>query len=458
MRNWLIDGLLRHFSGEVMTFLIWDGEFTESNMHLTNSGFSKKKVSGRFAPKSNYFIMKFPRFLLITALALLAAVLVAQSIWVSHADLRVLPGQGARQQTVPLADTVISDATAVALPEKKRVIRVGLLLDTSNSMDGLIDQARAQLWEFVNAMAREQVDGDTPDLELALYEYGNDGLSSRNGYLRQVCAFTSELDLISEKLFALTTNGGYEYCATVIQAATRELIWNDLASDVQVLFIAGNEEFYQGGVSWKKACSDAREKHITVNTIYCGEYESGVREGWKAGAQAGGGRYMNIDSNLETVFIDAPQDEELSLLNSRLNETYIYYGAYGQDKFRNQEIQDSNAGSYGKASFSSRAVSKASSFYKNDSWDLVDASREKGFDISKVERQYLPEQYKHKSDAELLVIIGINRAERERITLRINALNSERSAWIAANSKGTLAPTLSSAMLDAIRTQISSAQ
>ena len=35
-------------------------------------------------------------------------------------------------------------------PVTKRYIKVALLLDTSNSMDGLIDQAKAQLWEIVN--------------------------------------------------------------------------------------------------------------------------------------------------------------------------------------------------------------------------------------------------------------------------------------------------------------------
>ena len=33
---------------------------------------------------------------------------------------------------------------------EKQNIKVALLLDTSNSMDGLIDQAKAQLWEIVN--------------------------------------------------------------------------------------------------------------------------------------------------------------------------------------------------------------------------------------------------------------------------------------------------------------------
>ena len=33
---------------------------------------------------------------------------------------------------------------------EKQYVKIALLLDTSNSMDGLINQAKAQLWDIVN--------------------------------------------------------------------------------------------------------------------------------------------------------------------------------------------------------------------------------------------------------------------------------------------------------------------
>ena len=39
------------------------------------------------------------------------------------------------------------------LKEDSPEIKVALLLDTSNSMDGLIDQAKAQLWQIVNELS-----------------------------------------------------------------------------------------------------------------------------------------------------------------------------------------------------------------------------------------------------------------------------------------------------------------
>ena len=78
-----------------------------------------------------------------------------------------------------------TDKHNVAAPAKDQTIMIALLLDTSNSMDGLIDQAKSQLWKIVNEVAAAKSgDGKQPNIKIALYEYGNDGLSSSEGYIR----------------------------------------------------------------------------------------------------------------------------------------------------------------------------------------------------------------------------------------------------------------------------------
>ena len=71
--------------------------------------------------------------------------------------------------------------TAIHEPSKQ-FIKVALLLDTSNSMDGLIDQAKAQLWEIVNELSYAKCDDSKPNLQIALYEYGNDRLNGDEGF------------------------------------------------------------------------------------------------------------------------------------------------------------------------------------------------------------------------------------------------------------------------------------
>src|SRR5918995_1888448 len=155
-------------------------------------------------------------------------------------------------------------------------IQIALLLDTSNSMDGLIEQAKSQLWSVVNEVAAAKSgDGTQPNIKIALYEYGNDGLSSDEGYIRQVSALTDDLDVISEKLFSLSTNGGNEFCGQVIKTALNQLAWSASKADLKMIFIAGNEPFTMGSVSYELACGAAKEKGVVVNTIYCGEFYDG---------------------------------------------------------------------------------------------------------------------------------------------------------------------------------------
>ena len=51
-------------------------------------------------------------------------------------------------------------------------IQAAILLDVSNSMDGLIDQAKTQLWNMVSVMGKAQCNNVAPQIEIALYEYG----------------------------------------------------------------------------------------------------------------------------------------------------------------------------------------------------------------------------------------------------------------------------------------------
>ncbi len=347
-------------------------------------------------------------------------------------------------------------AQAIVPDEKpaNNVVKIALLLDTSNSMDGLINQAKAQLWDIVNKFTHAKCgNGDRPTLQIALYQYGNDYLSSKEGYIQQVLNFSSDLDEISEKLFSLTTNGGEEYCGEVIQTSLNQLEWGKNPDNLKMIFIAGNEPFTQGKLNYKDAVTDAKEKDIIVNTIFCGNYEQGINTDWKNGAILTGGEYIAIDHNKRVVHIDTPYDDIIIKLNGRLNGTYISYGAMGASKMAMQAEQDSNAQELEEVVIIKRAVSKSSRMYKNSSWDLVDASDDKDFDISVIEKKQLPSELKEKSNAEIDRYIKNKKTERTKIQKEIQELNSKRDAYITKNQKENATGELENAMLNAIKKQ-----
>jgi len=358
---------------------------------------------------------------------------------------------------ISIASGFTSFHSVESVPEKTvakdQQIMLALLLDTSNSMDGLIDQAKSQLWKIVNELATAKCgDGSRPSIKIALYEYGNDGLSSAEGYIRQVSVLTDDLDVISEKLFALTTNGGNEFCGQVIKTSLNQLGWSSSQADLKMIFIAGNEPFTQGSVSYHIACSVANEKGVVVNTIFCGDFEEGMQTNWKDGADMTGGTYMSIEQNRKTVYISTPYDSKIAECNERLNKTYIYYGESGEQKKAAQATQDSNAESYGMANKVERAVSKSSHVYKNSSWDLVDAAKEDEAIISAAPSEQLPAEMQGMSAAQRKVYVAQKANERKKIQNEIQELSKKRQEYIATHSqKGSEETMLDAAMIKAIR-------
>ncbi|MCE7872668.1 VWA domain-containing protein [bacterium CPR1] len=333
-------------------------------------------------------------------------------------------------------------------------IQLALLLDTSNSMDGLIDQAKSQLWKVVNEFSEMKKDGKVPRLEVALYQYGNDGLNAREGYVQQVVSFTTDLDKVSEQLFKLKTNGGEEYCGWVMRSALKQLSWSDNPKDIRVMFIAGNEPFSQGTVNYKEVCASARQKDVLVNTIFCGPRGEGVETAWSDGARLGGGDYLCIDQDRKVVDIPTPYDAELATLSTKVNETYVAYGDRGGAGRARQEEQDKNAVAAAPSVAAQRASTKAGANYSNAGWDLVDASREGEVDVRKVPKDQLPAEMQSMNEGERAAYVEKKSRERSALQARIRELSAKRDAFLAEKQKAASGEeTLDEAMIKAVRNE-----
>jgi len=330
----------------------------------------------------------------------------------------------------------INHRTEIETPKKIKnnpKIQAAILLDVSNSMDGLIEQAKAQLWTMVNVMGKAKCNSETPQIEIALYEYGRDNNDLKKGYVKQITPFTSDLDNLSQKLFQLTTNGGQEYCGYVIHTSLNELNWDTISSNYKVIFISGNEDFLQGNISYTLACTEAKNKGVIVNTIYCGDRLQGIKEHWNLLGECGNGSFTNINSDAKPEDIPTPYDSTLITLNNKLNATYIYYGAAGKGKKELQgsmDVANLTVNSYAGVN---RAVAKASpGTYKNSTWDLVDAKEDDKKILDKVDFKTLPDSLQKKSKAELEVMVNQKSKERAGIQKEMQDVNMKREAYIAA--------------------------
>ena len=317
----------------------------------------------------------------------------------------------------------------------KSKIQVALLLDTSGSMDGLIEQAKARLWDIVNTLTTLKYNGKTPTIEIALYEYGNSGLTPESNYIRQISALSTDLDVISQNLFALTTNGGDEYCGAVILDATKKMDWGTSQSDMKLIYIAGNEEFNQGEIAYEKAIQEAREQDIYVNTIFCGDRMEGINTFWKNGADKGSGKFFNINTDEQIAYIETPYDSKISDYNTKMNETYVQYGSLGAEKKQNQVMQDFNASTLSSSAATERTVSKSKAVYANSSWDLVDKVKDDKSAIKQLKKEELPSELKGKSCKGIEQYVSKKAKEREGIQRKIGELAKKRQAYIDQQQK-----------------------
>jgi len=327
------------------------------------------------------------------------------------------------------SDIILTDREPVDGP----VIQLAICLDTSGSMEGLINQARTRIWSVVNRLDRAELNGKKPRLEVAIIQYGSNMQSSSEGYMTCVQPFTSDLDRISEALFSLQVDGSAEYCGQVIQLATQQLGWlpkND--ETLKVIVIAGNEEFTQGPVAYQNSVPGAVEYGITINTVHCGDSRQGRDGMWAHAAMLGGGEFNNIDQNRDFIEIHCPQDDRILELNGDLNATYLYYGSEGKDSRRRQTLADSaNADASGMA-MQERIASKAGGSYNNFRWDLIDAAEDDEFELADIDRETLAEPLQTLSDEELQAKIDEFAAKRSALQTEITKLSSERTEWLTA--------------------------
>ncbi len=369
--------------------------------------------------------------------------------------------QGKRQQfyltSAPPADpTVLKEATTSA--EQK--IQVAILLDVSNSMDGLIDQAKAQLWTMVNTLGRVQCSNKkAPRIEIALYEYGTPRNDRESGYIKQINNFISDLDSLSENLFGLTTNGGDEYCGQVIYRSIQELKWDPNPASYKVIFIAGNESFRQGTVPFTKACDAAKSKGVVVNTVYCGDRMQAIREYWNLQAECGNGNFSFINQNEKIEDMPTPFDELIYKLNQQLNQTYIPYGVQGKQYYSKQERMDAANETVSKKAAIQRAEAKSNSkIYNNAGWDLVDRASEGDAVYDQLDFKTLPDSLQRKTKPQLKQVVDQKRKERISIQAQIVSANQQRAAYIreqqAKGSGGKQSATLETEVEKIIRDQV----
>ncbi len=356
-------------------------------------------------------------------------------------------------ETQPLSE-VPRQAPIERPADQVPVVELAICLDTSGSMDGLIEAAKQRLWSVVNDLALAK---PTPRLRVALLTFGNDGHVAENGWVHINTPFTEDLDKVSQQLFALTTNGGTELVARVMKVSLEQLRWTPGDHNLKLMIVAGNESADQDQLfQAPEIAARVINKGILVNTIYCGGEGDAEAPGWAAVARRADGHFATIDHGQVLQDPPTPFDDELTSLSTALNGTYVFYGREGKRAQSNQQRQDQNAQQSGKPVAAQRAMTKGGKLYFNGAWDLVDASKEEGFDLAKMSDEDLPEEM-HALDLEQKKsFLKAKTEERDTLQKKVGELGGQRTLWLEDERKKQAVDdsrTFDRVVRDAIRTQ-----
>jgi hypothetical protein len=253
-------------------------------------------------------------------------------------------------------------------------IQIAFLLDASGSMEGLITQAQGQIWSMSETLLLARKEDKPVQTEFAVISYGNtydDPLFFSTVHSE----FSTNLDSLAEALLEIEVNGGDECCGAVIQQSLDVLNWSKSPGDLKLIFIAGNEPFDQCLTSYQLAIQNAIDKHIMVNTLFCGYPGQPESLLWIQAAEISKGQFIAIETDSIAKYSETFWDDKIIELNDRLNETIVPTRNEGDSLYRKMVHIDEMTQWLGKNVMRQRIAYKSKFSMDQINWDLVNQFR-----------------------------------------------------------------------------------
>jgi hypothetical protein len=186
--------------------------------------------------------------------------------------------------------------------------------------------------------------------------------------------------------------------------------------------------------------------------------QRGIAEQWKTAAQAANGDYSNINQQYQAKYIAAPQDDEISALSSKLDQTQVPMGAGGRQRQEEKGMAlEKTASAAPAAALSMRAYRASDQNTKADAeWDAVAAIASGSKDYADIKKEDLPEDLRKLSDKERKDKLETMVTERKEIQNKITALNLSRQKYLTEQERlntSADSKTLEEAILETIHKQ-----
>jgi uncharacterized protein YegL len=302
-------------------------------------------------------------------------------------------------------------------------------LDTTSSMSGLIDGAKAKIWEIAR---RAQEGKPAPEVRIGLVAYRDRG----DEYVTKVLDLTGDLDTVYAKLTELSAAGGGdgpEHVLKGLSDAVNAVHWSQDKQAVKLVYLVGDappHEDYDDGLTLAGVLADAQQRGIRISAIRCGS-DTTTLEKWTMIARRTDGEVSSIEqSGGVRAAAATPYDAELARLNAELAKTEIHYGS-SAERMEAADVVAKNVAA------PVAAQAERAGFYAARSAGVGGATKKdltaaKPSAAAAVATAELPESMQRMTADERAKLLEQKRAERERVLAQIKEANTKRDAVLKA--------------------------
>jgi hypothetical protein len=328
----------------------------------------------------------------------------------------------------------VSDPPVNIVPVAAPKIEAVFVLDTTSSMNGMIEAAKEKIWSIASTMASAQ---PAPEIKIGLVAFRDRG----DRYVTQVIDLSEDLDSMYATLMDFRAQGGGDGPESVNQAlhdAVQSISWSQDPDSYQVIFLVGDAPphmDYQDDVKYPVTLAAARMKGIVVNTIQCGNDPTTTQQ-WVQIAQLSQGRHFNVAQGGDAIAISTPHDTELATLSKALDDTRMYYGNEAERVEQDLKVAAADK-LHSFASVSSRArraaynTSAAGTVNFLGDGELIDDIAEGRVDLSEIDTDELPAAMRPMSAPQQQALIAEVKIKRDALQRQIGELAKERESYIA---------------------------
>ena len=356
-------------------------------------------------------------------------------------------------KNIPTDPPIDHHLTAIENPK----VDVVFVLDTTGSMEGLIQTAKEKIWSIATTMASAQ---QAPEIRIGLVAYRDRG----DSYVTKVVDLSADLDSVYATLMDFQAAGGGDTPEDVNRAlydAVHNMSWSQDSQAYQAIFLVGDAPPHMdyNEARYPEIVASALEKDIVINTIQCGEIGTTV-DPWTQIASLSHGEFFQVEQAGGAVAFTTPYDEEIATLSAKLDNTRLYYGTEKEKEKMRGKVAATEKLHEG-ASFASRARrgafnaslgGRANLLGENE---LIAAVASGSVDLSELEEDALPEALKPMAPAEQEAFVAGLAEERQDLQRQIRELAEDRDGYLSkkVEEAGGLKSSLDQKLYDAVKAQ-----